>query len=148
MKLILPPALEAEIARQAAAAFPRECCGLIEGARKGTSFRATRIHPGRNLAAAADRFEIDPKDHIAAMQSARARGANIIGCYHSHPNGEAWPSRHDISGAGEENFLWLIAASDGAQCRIGAFVYRAPDFVALSKELGADLVTSSWNVRN
>jgi proteasome lid subunit RPN8/RPN11 len=148
MTVILPPALEAEIARQAAAAFPRECCGLIEGARAGTSFRATALHPGRNLAEAPDRFEIDPADHIAAMKSARAHGANIIGCYHSHPGGEARPSRHDLSGAGEEDFLWLIAATDGAQCRIGAFVYRAPDFVALSTELGADLVTSSLNARN
>ena len=56
MKLILPAALEAEIARQAAAAFPRECCGLIEGARVDDDFRATRIHPGHNLAEAADRF--------------------------------------------------------------------------------------------
>ena len=148
MKLILPAALEAEIARQAAAAFPRECCGLIQGTRSGESFRVTRIHPGRNLAKAPDRFEIDPVDHIAAMKAARAQGADIIGCYHSHPNGEARPSRHDLSGAGEENFLWLIAATDGVQCQIGAFVYRTPDFVALSKELGADLVTSSLNDRN
>ena len=146
MKLILPAALEAEIARQAAAAFPRECCGLIEGARMGESFRATALHPGRNLAEAPDRFEIDPADHIAAMKAARAGGADIIGCYHSHPGGEARPSRHDLSGAGEEDFLWLIAATDGAQCRIGAFVYRTPDFEEIV--LGADLVTSSLNARN
>lgn len=146
MKLILPAALEAEIARQAAAAFPRECCGLIEGTRRGTSFRVTRIYPGRNLAEAPDRFEIDPADHIAAMKAARAGGANIIGCYHSHPGGKPRPSRQDLSGAGEEDFLWLIAATDGAQCRIGAFVYRTPDFEEII--LGADLVTSSLNARN
>lgn len=148
MKLILPENLEAQIAEAARAAFPRECCGLIEGTRSDESFRVTALHPGRNLAEAPDRFEIDPVDHIAAVKSARARGATIIGCYHSHPNGEARPSRHDLSGAREDGFLWLIAASDGAQCKIEAFVYRAPDFVALSKELGADLVTSSVNARN
>ncbi len=144
MKLILPQTLETQIAEAARAAFPRECCGLMEGVEG----RVTALHPGRNLAEAPDRFEIDPRDHIAAVKAARARGHAIIGCYHSHPNGEAQPSRHDLSGAGEYGFLWLIAASDGAQCKIKAFVYRAPDFVALSKELGADLVTSSVNTRN
>jgi proteasome lid subunit RPN8/RPN11 len=150
MKLILPAALETEIARQARAAFPRECCGLIAGARVGDDFHATRIHPGRNLAQAPDRFEIDPMDHIAAVKSARTRGATIIGCYHSHPNGEARPSRHDRSCAGEDDFLWLIAATDGVQCRIEGFVYRDGDFESVSpgSGMGADLVTSSWNERN
>jgi proteasome lid subunit RPN8/RPN11 len=150
MNVILPAALEADIARQAVAAFPRECCGLIEGTRVGTSFHATRIHPGRNLADAPDRFEIDPMDHIAAVKAARADGANIIGCYHSHPGGEARPSRHDLAGAGQEDFLWLIAASDGAQCRIESFVYRGGCFESASHGPGggADLVTSSLNARN
>ena len=63
-----------------------------------------------------DRFEIDPKDHIAAGKRARERGQRIIGCYHSHPNGVAEPSAQDLSRAGEKDFLWLIAATDGAAC--------------------------------
>ena len=43
MTLILPAALEAEIARQALAAFPRECCGLIEGMRMGEGLSLIHI---------------------------------------------------------------------------------------------------------
>jgi proteasome lid subunit RPN8/RPN11 len=129
----LPAALAGQIRHQAAHANPRECCGLIEGAREGGLFRITALHPARNLAEDADRFDIDPRDHLAAAMAARANGRAIIGCYHSHPAGQAEPSARDLAGAGEENFLWLIAAGE----ELAAFVYLCGDFV------GADWVTSS-----
>ena len=133
----LPAALADSIRGQARAASPAECCGLIEGIRKGVNFRVTALHPARNLSADAHRFEIDPPDQFAAQRAARARGAEIIGCYHSHPDGSAEPSAADLAGAGEENFLWLIAGGESLQ----AFVYLDGAFTGLVT--GADWVTSS-----
>ncbi len=110
MKLALPREFRARIAAQARASFPGECCGLIEGTRDGDEAQALALRPARNIAGAPDRFEIHPEDHFAALKTARANGHAIIGCYHSHPNGRAAPSRTDRAGAGEEDFLWLIAA--------------------------------------
>lgn len=115
------------IQTSARAAIPRECCGLLEGYRRGPRWQVTVWHPARNLADAADRFVIDPADHFAAGRAARARGAAIIGCCHSHPGGRAEPSAIDLAGAGAEDFLWLIAA-DG---RLAGFVYRKGRFEAL-----------------
>ena len=129
----LPAQLRAQILRQAQAAGLRECCGLVEGNREDGEFRVTALHPARNLAPAPDRFEIDPRDHLAAHKLARANGHILIGCYHSHPNGCAQPSATDLAGAGEEDFLWLIAAGES----LNAFVYRDGSF------FGADWVTSS-----
>jgi proteasome lid subunit RPN8/RPN11 len=147
MKLVLPVSLQDQIAREAKAAYPRECCGLIEGAAEGDGFHAVALHPARNLAAAPDRFELDPADHIAALKAARAGGHQLIGCYHSHPDGQATPSQADQGGAAQADFLWLIAATDGAQCRLAGFVYRASGFEAVAL-VGADWVTSSLNARN
>lgn len=129
----LPPPLAAAIAAAAARAAPAECCGLLEGVRCDGMFIVQALHPARNLSPEADRFEIDPRDHLAAVKKARGAGAAIIGCYHSHPKGAAKPSAHDLAGAGEEDFLWLIAAGETLE----AFVYRKGGFV------GADWVTSS-----
>lgn len=129
----LPPALAAAIGEEARRAAPRECCGLLEGVREEQRFTVRALHPARNLAEGADRFEIDPRDHIAAVKKARANGAAIIGCYHSHPHGPAQPSASDRAGAAEDNFAWLIAAGE----RLAAFVYFDGEFV------GADWVTSS-----
>ena len=123
----LPAVLAEQIRREAAAAHPGECCGLIEGERDGDVFRATALHPARNLAQAADRFEIDPRDHLAASKAARANGRQLIGCYHSHPAGRAQPSARDLAGAGEEDFLWLIAAGE----ELAAFVYFGGGFVGV-----------------
>lgn len=129
----LPAALAEVIRAQAQAANPRECCGLIEGVRDDQLFRATALHPVRNLSPDAAHFAMDPQDQFAAQRCARANGRGIIGCYHSHPGGPAQPSAADQAGAGEEDFLWLIAGDEDLR----AFVYSDGKF------FGADWVTSS-----
>ena len=131
--VVLPPDLWAQILREAEAALPRECCGLLEGRREDKRFHILALHAVKNLAARPDRFEMDPHGQIVVQKAARAAGNRIIGCYHSHPNGQAEPSARDLQGAGEEDFLWLVAAGE----RLAAFVYRRGEFV------GADCVASS-----
>ena len=131
--VLLPDELRVQILRDAGAAHPRECCGLLEGTREDGDFRVTAVHRVRNLAASGNRFEMEPEDQFAAHKRARAQGHAIVGCYHSHPNGQPWPSQADRAGAGEENFLWLIAAGESLK----PFVYLRGGFV------GADWVTSS-----
>jgi proteasome lid subunit RPN8/RPN11 len=120
----LPPALGDAIRVAAKAALPRECCGLLEGMREGEIFRVQALHPARNLSPDNSRFQIDPADHLKAQKAARAHARAIIGCYHSHPQGPAQPSAADAAGAGEDNFLWLIA-DEGA---LNAFVYLDGEF--------------------
>jgi proteasome lid subunit RPN8/RPN11 len=110
--LVLPISLQEQIAQEARAEFPHECCGLIEGERDGDTFQATTLHPACNLATENDRFEIDPAEQFRLMRKLRGTGRDIIGCYHSHPNGKAEPSARD--GESEDGFLWLIAALDDA----------------------------------
>jgi proteasome lid subunit RPN8/RPN11 len=110
--LLLPQSLQDAIAAEACAAFPRECCGLIEGRRAGDTAEALAIHSVRNLAREPDRFELDPAEHFRLMRSLRGTDREIVGCYHSHPNGRAELSPHDRAGAGEDDFLWLIAGID------------------------------------
>ena len=124
MTVDLPAAVKAAILAQAAAAHPRECCGLLEGVREDDVFCVTALHPARNLLSQPDRFEIDPVDHMAAQKAARADGHAIIGCYHSHPQGAAQPSAIDLAGAAQEDFLWLIAGTG----ELNAFVYRDGGF--------------------
>jgi proteasome lid subunit RPN8/RPN11 len=119
--LLLSSAHHAQIEREARDAFPRECCGLLEGARDGDTIRVTALHTARNLSSDSDRFEIDPTDHFAAIRTARANGREIVGCYHSHPNGKAEPSARDAESAWDEGFTWLIAAVTKKALALSAF---------------------------
>ena len=136
-RVALSPALAGQIVALAQAAYPSECCGLLEGVCEEGGFRVAALHPARNLADRPDRFAMDPRDQFAAQKAARANRRAIIGCYHSHPDGAARPSAHDLAGAGEEDFLWLIAAGE----TLNAFVYREGGFLGCIT--GADWVTSS-----
>ena len=123
--IVLPSDLRARIESEARAAWPRECCGLLEGWRDGAIFRVTALRPTRNISPDDDRFDIDPADHVRAQRAARAAGNAIVGCYHSHPNGSSEPSPRDYAGASQESFFWIVAAVRlGEQPSLGAYVFE------------------------
>jgi proteasome lid subunit RPN8/RPN11 len=130
--LALAEDLRAQIAREAGSAFPRECCGLIEGTRDGAQMIASVLHPMRNMARDDDRFEIDPTAHIALLKKLHGTGRAIIGCYHSHPGGRAEPSACDREAAEEAGFLWLIQAAE-----LRGFVWNGVAFAGIELALPA-----------
>jgi proteasome lid subunit RPN8/RPN11 len=102
-----------QIARHAAAEYPAECCGLLVG--KGDEVRTASAV--RNLLGGerCDRFELDPVGHVQVWERAHANGEDVIGCYHSHPDGHAEPSSIDrrlARGFGGP-FGYLVVAIDG-----------------------------------
>lgn len=131
--LLLPIALQEQIAREAFAALPNECCGLIEGARDGDTFEAIVLHPTRNLATESGRFEIDPAEQLNLMRTLRGTGRKIIGCYHSHPNGKAEPSSRDAENAFDEQFVWLVAGvTIQGSCSLSAHIRDAGEWLKLA----------------
>ncbi len=82
-----------------------EVCGFL-GARDG---EPCEIYPVRNVAAdPARRFEMDPRDQIAAMKTMRENGETLFAIYHSHPSAPPEPSIHDLEGLGYPDALYLI----------------------------------------
>ena len=72
---------------------PLECCGILGGVAPLVS----SFHPMRNASASPVRYDADPKDLIAAVVELRARGAEILAIYHSHPRWEPVPSKTDLA---------------------------------------------------
>lgn len=92
----------------AADAFPHEACGLL----LGTAGRIVAAVPARNIhPAPATHFEIDPQALIDAHRAARAGTApQVLGYYHSHPQGIAAPSATDRACASGDGRVWAILA--------------------------------------
>jgi proteasome lid subunit RPN8/RPN11 len=99
----------AAIIAHAREAAPVECCGLLIG-RDGSIDDAARA---KNLAGSPNRFLLDPKDHIEVRRTARGRGLDVIGFYHSHPHSPAWPSPTDIAEAAYPDAVQLIVSLEG-----------------------------------
>lgn len=102
----------AAIIAAAQEAAPAEACGILLGT--GSHIKEAV----RTMNAAPDplrHFEIDPVALIAAHKAARAGGLEVLGYFHSHPNGLARPSTTDAASAAHDGKVWAIAAplSDG-----------------------------------
>jgi len=128
--LVLPDTLHQQLIAEARAAYPMECCGLIEGMATPEGWRATALHGSKNLAADPARsFLIDPQVHFALLRRLRGTDRAIIGCYHSHPGGPGAPSERDRAEAMDDRFVWLIAGE--SQLNAWTFDAAARDFVPL-----------------
>ena len=125
--LHLPDELAAHVLQAAARAYPEECCGLIEGVDTADGWCALAIHEAKNIADEPQRrFLIDPQVQFDLMRTLRDTNTRIIGCFHSHPNGEPAPSAADRAEAYESGFLYLIAAGTEGLFTLKAYLFTDP----------------------
>ena len=78
--------------------YPRECCGAMLGRTDGQKKLVSDAVPLENAFAGEqhDRYELKPEDLLAADKAARARGLDLIGIFHSHPDCAAYFSETDL----------------------------------------------------
>ena len=121
----MPDAVAAAMIAHARQAAPAECCGLLIGS-------ATDIGEAVPAANVADdprrHYIVDPRDHLRAIRSARQRGLQVIGAYHSHPASTPIPSETDAGQAFGE-FLWIIVGLAAQTPEIRAWRWADGNFV-------------------
>jgi len=101
------------IRRHSAGDYPSECCGVLLGKAEVDAKRVTEVVALKNLRhdpgraqkllpvddpvreTERNRFLIDPLDQLRVEKDARARGSEVLGYYHSHPDHPARPSIYD-----------------------------------------------------
>jgi proteasome lid subunit RPN8/RPN11 len=111
--------------------YPSECCGVLLGKADGDVKQVTEIVPLKNLRHDPDRaqellplddlgretdknrFLIDPLDQMRVEKDARARGLDVLGYYHSHPDHPARPSNYDRDHAWPWYSYVIIAVEQG-----------------------------------
>ena len=107
--LLIHAELVEDLITAARNAHPREACGLLLG-RNGqiTAVRETRnVHP-----APATHFEIDPQALIDAHRAEREGGLQVMGYFHSHPDGKPFPSETDRAASAGDGKIWAIVAAE------------------------------------
>ncbi|MEM7199201.1 MAG: M67 family metallopeptidase [Planctomycetota bacterium] len=83
----------------ALAALPGEACGLLIGHAADQHLRVTEVTRARNRADDHHHFELDPGDWLATHDACRLAGTEIVGVWHSHPDGSGLPSPLDAAAA-------------------------------------------------
>ena len=136
-KLIISRAEHDLIAAEAEQHAPLEACGLVFGTRAGSVCAVSHIQPMQNVAAdPAKAFEIAPQDIFNAHRKARVQEIEILGHYHSHPNGLPKPSRYDMAAISDVYAIWLIQPLEMGRARaLQAYAIAAETLIFYSLEL-------------
>ena len=106
---------------------PNECCGLLIGT-------ADLVHDAvraRNVRRSPTKFQVAPADHFAAIRKARASGLEVIGAYHSHPNGPSGPSETDRARLNDPTMVHVIVSLAHGTRTVRAFRFNDGTFVQL-----------------
>ena len=95
---------------------PRECCGLLIGRGRRVDLAVPMANVARR---GRTRFQVDPAEHIAVRRVLRqvAPTLQIVGLYHSHPDGPAVPSARDVAEAHYPDWLFAIVGRGGRSVR-------------------------------
>ena len=116
----------------------KECCGLLAGC-KGM---ITRAFPATNAARdSATSYEIAPEELFQLMRAIRAERLNLLGIYHSHPNGSNEPSARDVAQAFYPDASYFIVSPQKLSSKveksraIRAFSIRDGNVEELSLEI-------------
>lgn len=121
-QLVLPAQCRQAIVNHARFVAPDEGCGLLAGARSGV---VDFVYPLTNADSSPTSYTVDPYEHFHAWKHAESRGWELIGAFHSHPNGPSHPSPTDVRLASEPDWTYVIVAWDQVHgYRIDAGVYR------------------------
>ncbi len=115
--LFVPESIVAGMRRAVEAALPEEACGLLFGRGQ----RVDRAAAIENELHSRLRFRLEPRAQLSAMQSAEDDGLELLGIYHSHPEGPAQPSATDLQEAAYPEaayLIWWRSSSGSWQCSL------------------------------
>jgi proteasome lid subunit RPN8/RPN11 len=75
--------------------YPDEACGIL-GGRDG---RVENVYCMANARPGPVSYEMDPEEQFTVMKDIRQAGLEMVGVFHSHPGGPAYPSVIDVEKA-------------------------------------------------
>jgi proteasome lid subunit RPN8/RPN11 len=117
--------------------FPDECCGVMVGSIDGgeklvtEAFALENAYKGKQE----DRYEIRPEDLLAADKNARAKGLDLIGVFHSHPDCDAYFSKTDLENSCPWYSFVVLSIKGGTFDHANSFLPNADQSAAEKEEL-------------
>lgn len=128
LEIKLPRSIFDNIITQARDERPQECCGLIGG----RNLQASNRYPLRNRSPQPEtRYFAAPEDLFEAMKWMRDADEDLIGIYHSHPCGPAYPPQTDIELAFYPQAVYLIVTLE-PETEMRAFHINAREVIEIA----------------
>lgn len=127
--LVLPRSTYDGIIEHARDGEPNEVCGVLGGTHGETESEAVRALRAENVAAnPRTAYEIGPEEQLDLMRAVEDDGDEVVGFYHSHPDGPPEPSATDEAQATWAGYTYLIVSLDGTYPYVGAWRWTGDGF--------------------
>ena len=121
----------------AKATYPNECCGAMIGTVDG-DVKTVKIGLAIENAFQGvqhERYELRPEDLMKADKAARARGMDLIGIFHSHPDCDAYFSETDLKNSCPWYSFVVLSIYKGEFHHANSFLPNAEQTAAPKEEL-------------
>jgi len=118
--------------------YPDECCGAMLGSTgEDGSRHVVEAVPMRNSyeGPQEDRYELHPEDLLKADREARARGLDLVGIFHSHPDCDAYFSQTDLKNSCPWYSFVVLSVQKGRFHHAASFLPDADQTRAEKEEL-------------
>jgi proteasome lid subunit RPN8/RPN11 len=117
--------------------YPNECCGVMLGHIQGDAKLVTEAVPLENAfeGAQRERYELRPEDLLKAEQTARDRGMDLVGIFHSHPDCDAYFSETDLKNSCPWYSFVVLSVNRGRFDHANSFVPDIDQVAAEKEEL-------------
>lgn len=99
--------------------LPEEACGLLAGVAHEAIYLVKEVLPIENVLHSGTRFRMHAHQQVNAFNYIEANSLHLVGIFHSHPKGPAFPSETDIHEAYYPECAYLIWSplAENWQCR-------------------------------
>ena len=117
--------------------YPNECCRAMLGHAIGDRKVVKEAVPLENAWAGeqGERYQLRPEDLLAADKEARARGLDLIGIFHSHPDCDAYFSETDLKNSCPWYSFVVLSIQNGKFDHANSFLPDADQTRADCEEL-------------
>jgi proteasome lid subunit RPN8/RPN11 len=104
-----------------------EACGILAGQFTDEHYQVAGVFTATNLFHSPTRYRIDPLEQLAIFNQIDTLGLEMVGIYHSHPNGPGYPSLTDIAEAYYPEAAYLIWFKHNEVWSCSAFIINKSD---------------------
>lgn len=117
--------------------YPNECCGAMLGHMLDGRKVVREAVPLENAYAGGqrERYALRPEDLLAADRAARAKGLDLIGIFHSHPDCDAYFSETDLKNSCPWYSFVVLSIQNGKFDHAKSFLPDADGASAENEEL-------------
>lgn len=100
--------------------YPEEACGLLAGINN----RVSSVFSVKNVLKSPHHYRMDAQEQLTCFLTIEQYHWDLLGIYHSHPQGPPYPSQTDLAEAYYPDTAYLIWALDEQEWGCQAFMLK------------------------